>query len=53
VERAFGLYLPIRPPGTVELAYVGLVIVAGFVLGVVPAWRAYRNSLVDGLSPRV
>lgn len=53
VERAFGLYLPIRPLGTVELAYVGLVMVAGFVLGIVPAWRAYRNSLVDGLSPRV
>ncbi|HEY0969422.1 MAG TPA: ABC transporter permease [Gemmatimonadales bacterium] len=53
VESAFGLYLPIRPPGRVELAYVGLVMAAGFVLGIVPAWRAYRNSLVDGLSPRV
>jgi putative ABC transport system permease protein len=53
VERAFGLYLPIRPLGAVELTYVGLVVAAGFVLGVVPAWRAYRNSLVDGLSPRV
>jgi putative ABC transport system permease protein len=53
VESAFGLTLSIRPPGPVELAYVGAVVVAGFVLGVVPAFRAYRNSLADGLSVRV
>jgi putative ABC transport system permease protein len=53
VERAFGLYLPIRPLGAVELAYVGLVVLAGFALGVVPAYRAYRNSLADGLSVRL
>jgi putative ABC transport system permease protein len=53
IERAFGLYLPMRPLGAVELAYVGLVIAAGFVLGVVPAYRAYRNSLADGLSVRL
>ena len=53
VERAFGLYLPIRPLGAVELAYVGLVVLAGLLLGVIPAWRAYRNSLADGLSVRL
>ena len=53
VERAFGLYLPIRPLGAVELTYVGLVVVAGFLLGIVPAYRAYRNSLADGLSVRI
>ncbi|MEJ6656356.1 MAG: hypothetical protein QNL70_10150, partial [Pseudomonas sp.] len=25
---------------------------AGIVMGCVPAWRAYRQSLVDGLSIR-
>ena len=53
VERAFGLFLPIRPLGAVELAYVALVVLAGLLLGVIPAWRAYRNSLADGLSVRL
>jgi putative ABC transport system permease protein len=53
IERAFGLYLPMRALGAVELTYVGLVVAAGFVLGVVPAYRAYRNSLADGLSVRL
>lgn len=53
VERSFGLVLELRPLGGLEIAYVLAVVVAGFVLGAVPAWRAYRNSLADGLSPRV
>ncbi len=53
VERSFGLVLDLRPLGGLEIAYVAAVIAAGFVLGAVPAWRAYRNSLADGLSPRV
>jgi putative ABC transport system permease protein len=53
VERRFGLVLELRPLGALEIGYVAAVIAAGFVLGAVPAWRAYRNSLVDGLSPRV
>jgi putative ABC transport system permease protein len=53
VERRFGLYLPIRPLGTVEYAYVALVVVTGFLVGLVPAAKAYRNTLADGLSVRV
>jgi len=53
VERHFGLYLPIRPLGSVEYAYVALVVAAGFLVGLVPAAKAYRNTLADGLSIRV
>lgn len=53
VERHFGLYLTIRPLGSTELLYLGVIIVAGFLLGLIPALKAYRNSLVDGLSVRV
>ena len=53
IERNFGLTLPMRPLGTVEYTYLALVVLAGFVLGIVPAIRAYRNSLADGLSVRV
>jgi putative ABC transport system permease protein len=53
VEQRFGLYLPIAAPGPQELVYLGTVIVLGFVLGAVPAWRAYRNTLHDGLTIKV
>jgi putative ABC transport system permease protein len=32
---------------------LGLVVGAGLLIGAVPAWRAYRNSLADGLTIRV
>jgi putative ABC transport system permease protein len=53
VEQHFGLHVPIRPLGKIELAYVGIVVTAGFLLGLIPALKAYRNALVDGLSIRV
>jgi len=53
VEREFGLYLPIKPLGTTEHLYVVAVVIAGVVIGFIPAWKAYRNALSDGLSVRV
>jgi len=53
VEQEFGLYLPIKPLGTTEHLYVGAVVLAGLVIGFIPAWKAYRNALSDGLSVRV
>jgi putative ABC transport system permease protein len=50
VENRFGLFLPIESPTTAGYAYVGAVIAAGLAIGFVPAVKAYRNSLVDGLS---
>jgi putative ABC transport system permease protein len=53
VEQRFGLYVPIRPLGSTELTYVGIIVGAGFLVGLVPALKAYRTSLLDGLAPRV
>lgn len=53
VEARFGLFLPIAPPGRLELTYVAVVAGAGFLMGVVPALKAYRNTLADGLSVRL
>ncbi|HEX6308209.1 MAG TPA: ABC transporter permease [Longimicrobiales bacterium] len=53
VESTFGLYLPIQAPTPTAWMYLGIVVIASFVIGVVPALKAYRNSLVDGLTPRV
>ncbi len=52
VEQRFGLHLALRPLGQTEYMYLAIVIVSGMLIGFVPAWKAYRTSLVDGLSPR-
>ena len=52
-ESRAGLFIPISPPGPVEWAFLGAVVVAGFLIGFVPAWKAYRNALHDGLVVRV
>jgi len=53
LEGRFGLLVPIRMLDGVQLAYVGAVVVLGFVAGLVPAIKAYRTALHDGLSVRV
>ena len=53
VEREFGLYLPIQAPTTIAWIYLGGVLIAGLLIGFVPAWKAYRNTLSDGLSVRL
>ena len=53
VEAQVGLFIPIRPPGFVELLFMGAVVTAGFLMGFVPALKAYRTALHDGLTVRV
>ena len=53
IESFSGIYLPLRAPGTGELLYLGAVLVAGFLLGLGPALRAYRSTLADGLTVRL
>lgn len=53
VEARFGLALTLRPLGPMEWAYLALVVGAGTLVGLLPAWRAYRTSLTDGLAPKV
>ncbi|MDX2180030.1 MAG: ABC transporter permease [Bryobacteraceae bacterium] len=53
VERTFGLYLPINPPTQAGWIFLGAVVVAGLLIGFVPAFKAYRNALSDGLSVRL
>ena len=52
IEARFGLFIPITPPGAVEYGYIAVVVVAGLLIGLVPAVKAYRTSLTDGLSVR-
>lgn len=49
----FGIYLPIGWPTTGEWKMLLALLTAGILVGAIPAWRGYRNSLLDGLSTRV
>jgi putative ABC transport system permease protein len=53
IEAKYGLVLALGSPAALEWVMLGGVVVAGAVIGVVPAWRAYRLSLADGLTVRV
>ncbi|MCK0096991.1 ABC transporter permease [Yoonia sp. F2084L] len=53
IDSAFGLWLPIEPL-TLREAWVLLgVVAAGAIVSMVPAWRAYRMSLADGMMVRI
>ncbi|MEP3333257.1 ABC transporter permease [Sedimentitalea sp.] len=53
VDSAFGLWLPIDPPSTREFAVLATVIVAAALTSLLPALRAYRLSLADGMMVRI
>ncbi|QFS81712.1 FtsX-like permease family protein [Roseivivax sp. THAF40] len=53
LDRAFGLWLPIDTPSLRELWVVLAVIAAGAIVSAVPAIRAYRLSLADGMNVKL
>jgi putative ABC transport system permease protein len=53
VRAHWGIALHLPVPGTDDLLLVAAVFVGGLVASLAPGYRAYRLSLVDGLSPRV
>ena len=52
IDSAFGLFLPIEPPTSRELWVLLGVVAAGAIVSMVPALRAYRMSLADGMMVR-
>jgi putative ABC transport system permease protein len=52
VDARYGLYLPIGPPTPGDLAVLATIVAVGFVAGAIPAFRAYRNSVADGMIVR-
>ena len=53
LQDRFGIVIALGPPGAYELGLLSLVLLAGAVVGLIPAYWAYRNSLADGLTIRV
>ncbi len=53
LQQSLGIRLQLAAPLPTQLALAGAVLLAGLLASLGPAWRAYRLSLADGLSPRV
>ena len=53
LERRFGIFLDLGGLTRYDLAILGAIIIAALLMGALPAWRAYRNTLSDGLTIRV
>lgn len=53
IQDELGLYIALSAPNLYELGLLGIVLFTGTIIGCIPAYRAYRNSLADGLTIRV
>ncbi|CAD5379648.1 ABC transporter permease [Pseudomonas sp. OF001] len=53
LQARHGLFLPLAAPSPREWLLLAASLAAALLLGLLPAWRAYRQSLVDGLSIRL
>jgi putative ABC transport system permease protein len=53
LESRLGLYIAVSWPSSGEIVLLGVVLAAGLLIGVIPAWRSYRLSLADGMMVRL
>ena len=53
LQQALGIRLQMAAPLPTQMALAAAVLLAGWLASLGPAWRAYRLSLADGLSPRI
>jgi putative ABC transport system permease protein len=53
IQTRLGLYLPVHPPSLHELILLLSAMAAGMLVGLVPAYLAYRYSLADGMTIRI
>jgi len=48
-----GMLLSASMLSLTEWALIGAILAAAVLLSFIPAWRAYRNALADGLTIRI
>jgi putative ABC transport system permease protein len=53
LEKRSGIYVTVTGLSQTDIAILGGIIVAALLMGLLPAFRAYRNALSDGLQVRV
>ncbi|WP_111658082.1 ABC transporter permease [Isoalcanivorax indicus] len=53
VSGQLGLTVTLWPPTLHEMKMLALLFAGGILVGLWPAWRAYRNALTDGMAIRM
>ena len=53
LESEFSLFIPVQLPDIKELTFLFSILIVGFVVGFIPAFKAYKNSLQDGLTIKI
>jgi putative ABC transport system permease protein len=53
LEKRFGIYLGLSGLSTSDLLILAAIVLLALLMGLIPALRAYRNTLSDGLQIRV
>ncbi|MBF0351158.1 MAG: ABC transporter permease [SAR324 cluster bacterium] len=53
IEQRMGFFIPLSLLSLYDVAILCLVTGSGLLMGGIPAWRAYRQSLIDGLTIRL
>lgn len=53
LEHRYGIFVQISGLSLYDLVILAAIVVAALAMGMLPAWRAYRNTLSDGLTIRV
>jgi putative ABC transport system permease protein len=52
LDAQYGLYLPITALSARELIMLAVIVGSAFLIALLPALRAYRMSLADGMTVR-
>lgn len=53
LEETFGILLHAQGFTAVQLSWLGVMLIVGCVVGVIPGYKAYRQSLSDGMAIRI
>jgi len=53
ITERFGLFIPIGFLTERQIVYILCVIILGTLFSIMPAWKAYKNSLADGLRMKI
>ena len=48
-----GLFIPINFPSNRDIIILGGILLTAMLMGIIPALRAYRQSLADGMTIRL
>ncbi|GAM62474.1 ABC-type antimicrobial peptide transport system [Vibrio ishigakensis] len=53
IQHQYGISIELNFLTSYEWMLMGLVLIAGVIIGFIPAFRAYRQSLADGMTIRI